>query len=275
MRLTAFVFLIFYLASITSSYGQDHCVSKNHTLQVEYFVIERQARPYQIEHNGRDHSGVITEVVYKLFEKTDYQLRTWTYPFRRMIYLMKQNRCPTNVIKRDCSNWVNYGAYSWNNEQSINLTYMPVFNVQNVLVSYKLPDFKYNTLYSLQGKTLVLLTGFDYPGLISYAKDGNMDIVYTNSFHSAYGILKRLDGRGLFSDFKLRAIYNLKTAGLINNPDYRIHDIGKLLPNYGIHIAMSPKIDAKLKGFINSCLRQLHDIGFVESVLQKYSKTND
>lgn len=228
---------------------------------VHYFVIESQAVPFQIEDNDKNHRGIITETVFEIFKNSGYQLKVWTYPFKRMIRYMERGRF---------KNWINFGTHGWYTIQSRNLTYLPIINVKNVLISYNNPDFEYTSLDDLNGKTLIVLSGFDYPGLMQYAQEGNMEVLNVRSHEAAFGVLKRLGDRGFFVELRLRAKYNLRNVGLAGDTNYRLHNMSTLITDYNIYIAMSPSIDKELKHFINSRVRELHDNGTIKKIISQY-----
>ena len=53
--------------------------------EVNYYVIADQARPFQIEQQGEQHSGIVTDIVSAIFAESDYEVKYHTYPFKRMI----------------------------------------------------------------------------------------------------------------------------------------------------------------------------------------------
>ncbi len=57
--------------------------------EVNYYVIADQARPFQIEQQGEQHSGIVTDIVSAIFAESDYEVKYHTYPFKRMISVLE------------------------------------------------------------------------------------------------------------------------------------------------------------------------------------------
>ena len=72
--------------------------------KIDYYVIAEQARPFQIETKGADHSGIVTDIVKEVFKDSDHQLNYHTYPFNRMISILSS---------QDQGNWITYGSPHW------------------------------------------------------------------------------------------------------------------------------------------------------------------
>ncbi len=68
--------------------------------EVNYYVIAEQARPFQIEQQGEQHSGIVTDIVSAIFAESDYEVKYHTYPFKRMISVLEAG---------GEENWVTYG----------------------------------------------------------------------------------------------------------------------------------------------------------------------
>lgn len=122
--------------------------------EVNYYVIADQARPFQIEQQGQQHAGIVTDIVNAIFANSDYKVNFHTYPFKRMISVLEAG---------GEENWLTYGSPDWGRVQSENLSKEPIYTVKHVLVSSSDAPFKFNTMQDIKGRSIVLLLGFDYP----------------------------------------------------------------------------------------------------------------
>ncbi|MCW9000809.1 MAG: hypothetical protein OQK04_19015, partial [Kangiellaceae bacterium] len=66
-----------------------------------YMVIQNQARPLQIEEYNQNHRGIATEIVYALFDGSEYRLNVNTLPFNKLI---------TDLTTSRYSNWITIGS---------------------------------------------------------------------------------------------------------------------------------------------------------------------
>ncbi|WP_163833199.1 substrate-binding periplasmic protein [Spartinivicinus ruber] len=231
--------------------------------EVNYVVIEKQAQPFQIEESDKEHSGIVTDIVKEVFKNSDYQLTTHTYPFKRMISIMEQKKY---------KNWVTFGSPAWPGIQNENLSTLPVYNVENVMLIKK-PGFKYEKSSDLFGKTVILMDGFDYPGIEDLVKQGKIKEIRVKGHSAAFNILDRPTMAKFtgFIELKARILYNLRQVQR-NTDEYLMLDVGDIADNYSIHLAFSKQMDKNIQEFINNKLSSLRDEGKLENIVNKYSK---
>ncbi|EID4425010.1 ABC transporter substrate-binding protein [Vibrio vulnificus] len=94
--------------------------------EVNYYVIANQARPFQIEQDGHDQQGIVTDIVRAIFSNSEHTLRFHTYPFNRMISILENGGEP---------NWITYGSPGWGKVQAENLSEEAIYTVKHTLVS--------------------------------------------------------------------------------------------------------------------------------------------
>ncbi|MGR5063987.1 substrate-binding periplasmic protein [Photobacterium sp. DNB22_13_2] len=226
---------------------------------VNYYVIAKQAEPFQIE-SGNSHEGIVTDIVKAVFEQSQYNIKYHTYPFNRMITLLEAG---------EEANWITYGSPNWGGVQAKNLSDSPIYNVQHVLVSSKASPFNFNTMQDLEDKVIVLLHGFDYPELMPYIKDGAVDELRVKDYSAAFRVINKIPGDTAFVEMESRIKYNLKKQDQ-DKANYILQPFNTVIPDYPIYLAFDPKMDEELQAFINKRLNILRSTGKIDIIVKKY-----
>lgn len=234
--------------------------SSKATTEINYMVIQDQAQPFQNHQNKEKHTGIITDIVKKIFSGPEYELKIHTLPFNRMISMLE---------KGNIENWITFGSPNWPGVQSANLSKIPVFNVQHSLLTSTQQDFDINSATDLFGKTVILLHGFDYPGLEGYIADKHIKAIKVKSYKSAFKVVNRLKDRAGFVEMDIRIKYNLKKEELPVK-DYNLHDFSKVIDNYDLHLAMSPQFNKALQQHLESELDKLRQSGSLALIINAY-----
>ncbi len=233
-----------------------------HAMDINYIVIADQARPFQIESNGKGHSGIVTEIVQSIFAGQDWHIKYHTLPFKRMVSMLESGR-----IKH----WITYGSPEWKSVrvQSEHLSKYPLVTVNHSLLSYQQPGFKLTKIEDLYGKTLVLMLGFLYPGLDPYIESKKINVMWVKGYESAFRVLKRLKHDAFFVEMSLRLKYNLKKN---NEPldQYQFHDFDLVVPDYQLYLAFSSDLDPASVSFINQRLKAMHDTKAIDAIVAHY-----
>lgn len=235
-------------------------VSAGAVTKINYMVIQDQAQPFQNHQVKKDHSGIITDVIMQIFAGPEYEVKIHTLPFNRMIKVLE---------KGDMENWITFGSPNWPGVQSANLSNLPVFNVQHSLLTSTQQNLTINSVEDLFGKTVVLLHGFDYPGLEKYIANKQINAIKVKSYKSAFKVVDRLKDKAGFVEMDIRIKYNLKKEQLANQ-NYHLHNFSKVIANYDLHLAMSPKFDSKLKQHLEGELSKLHQSGNLSQIINAY-----
>lgn len=230
-----------------------------HAESVNYYVIAKQAEPFQIE-NGNSHQGIVTDIVKAVFEESKYTIQYHTYPFNRMITLLEAG---------GEANWITYGSPGWGGVQAENLSDTPIYNVHHVLISSNSSPFNFNTMQDLQEKVVVLLHGFDYPELIPYIESGDVDELRVKDYSAAFRVINKLPGDTAFVEMESRIKYNLNKQNKDKN-DFTLQSFNTVIPDYPIYLAFDPKMDPELQKFINQQLNTLKSTGKIDSIVDDY-----
>jgi len=171
--------------------------------------------------------------------------------------------------KGNIENWITFGSPNWPGLQSANLSKVPVFNVQHSLLTSTQQDFNINSASDLFGKTVILLHGFDYPGLEGYIEDKHIKAIKVKSYKSAFKVVNRLKDKAGFVEMDIRIKYNLKKEEL-SVKDYNLHNFSKVIDNYDLHLAMSPQFNKTLQLHLESELSKLRKSGGLAEIIKAY-----
>lgn len=227
---------------------------------IAYMVIEKQARPLQIEEYSHNHSGIVTDVVRELFAGSKYQVTVHTLPFKTMIEDLQAGRY---------INWLTFGSPSWGGVQAENLSAHSLLTVTHSLTTTAANPLIFTDIRDLYGKTAILLEGFDYPGLEEHIKPGGIRVVRVKNYPLAFKMLERLGSRGFLVEMKLRVLYNLRQEGL-NIMDYKLQDFSSVIAPYNIHLAMPLHMPEEVQTHINNGLKAMHESGRLQEIIGSY-----
>ncbi|MFC3531017.1 substrate-binding periplasmic protein [Vogesella facilis] len=229
---------------------------------IRYMVIE-QVEPFQIV--TRDdplHGGLVTEIVRQVFQGSPFQLRPVVAPALRLDAMRSGGQTP---------NWLSYGARPWLHA-GWQLSQQPLFSWRHVLAVPKSSPFRYRRLSDLFGKPLILMYGYDYPGLDKYLRSksgvGRISDQRALSQDSAIRMLRA--GRGVgYIDTELRLLYNLRQQGL-SPADFRFYDFSRVIPRIDIHLMYDQRLPEDAKALIDSRLADMRQSGELAAIMQHY-----
>ncbi|USD42369.1 ABC transporter substrate-binding protein [Vibrio sp. SCSIO 43135] len=227
---------------------------------INYYVISQQAQPFQIEEQGSNHSGIVTDIVKAVFDGSDYELAYHTYPFNRMITVLEAG---------GEENWVTYGSPNWGSVQAENLSDKPIYTVRHTLVTSTKSPFNFADMSSLNGKGVVLLHGFDYPELIPYIEKGDVAEIRVKNYQSAFRVIQRTAGEAAFVEMSSRVSYNLDKLQL-DRDLYRMEPFSLVIPDYYIHLAFSKQMKPEIQDFINDRLEEMRTSGELDDIIGNY-----
>lgn len=227
---------------------------------VNYFVIAKQAMPFQIIEAQKHHSGIVSDIVQQLFTESEYQIDYHTYPFNRMISLLESGQE---------HNWLTYGSPNWGGVQAENLSQEAIYKVRHGLLTNAKSNFRFRKISDMQGKIFVLLDGFDYPTLMPYIESGMIEELRVKDYASAFRILDKMPDDAVFVEMKSRIKYNLKMQSQPLDK-YNLQDFSKVIASYPIYLALDPQMDAGMQDFINQRLSALKDTGQLKRIVRNY-----
>lgn len=227
---------------------------------VNYYVIAGQAQPFQIEEQGKNHTGIVSDIIAEIFTGSGYQLNYHTYPFNRMISTLESG---------GEQNWITYGSPNWGRVQSEHLSDLPIYNVKHALVTSTKAPFHYNDFGSIKGKGLVLLLGFDYAELTPHIEQGDVSEIRVKDYEAAFSIIERLPSDTAFVEMESRVKYHLNRLGLTEQ-NFRVEAFSDVIAEYPIHLAFSGEMKPEIRLFINQRLAEMKANGSLEEIINRY-----
>lgn len=223
--------------------------------KVTYFIADGSSSPFQISTYNSKRVGIVTEVINSI-EKHNIHFSHNTLPFKRMIKYMKNPE-----VK-----WITYGSAAWPGQQSLSLSKTSIMTVKHSFFTLK--SNQYNEISDLFGKSLVLIRGFDYPGLTTYIEQDKFNIIYVKDHAAAIKIIAM--GRAIaFPEMNVRLNYHLKKMNLPRD-DFNFHYIGNIIVDYDINLCFSENFPSNLKTKIEYILVEMKNDGSLEKIINAY-----
>lgn len=232
----------------------------SYSYDVNYLVIEKRARPLQIENYGQNHKGIVTEAVIEIFRDDSHTLSIHTMPFSEILSTMEASNFDA---------WIGIGSSEWGGIQAKNMSTEPIIMVSHTLLTVGDGGFEYNSLKDLDDKVVILLEGFNYPGLEPHINSGKIQELRVKNYKVAFKLLTRLKSKACFVEMGLRIKYNM-AMNSIPRDDYVFNDFSAVIADYGVHLALDPKIAPELKSYIDRRIRELKSTGKLQSILSEY-----
>ncbi|WP_299083967.1 ABC transporter substrate-binding protein [uncultured Paraglaciecola sp.] len=227
-------------------------VKSNNVIDVTYFISDKSSAPIQIP---SENSGIVTDVIRKL-DMPNVNLVYKTLPFKRMVVTLEKSKEP----------WLTYGSAKWQDARAFDLSATPLMTVRHVLMTTA--GTPYKSIDDILDKSLVLIRGFSYPGLIDYINKKPEKVFYVNTHKAAIEMV--LKGRvTAFIEMNSRLGYHLHKLG-ISSESINVHDFSDIIPNYDVNLSFSDHFPKTLRSSIESQLYNLKSTGQLEAILQKY-----
>ena len=232
---------------------------------VTYFVIQDQARPFQIESSGKNHQGIITDIVKEIFSDLGVDLKIKTLPFKRMLVEMHKSKA---------ENWITYGSPAWQGGSETGIQSRFLFNesimtVKHVMLVKSDKREFFDNVEILKDKTLITLLGFDYPGLDQYFESGLIKQREVKNHAAAIKAVYSDRAYG-FVGIDMRINYNLKEERF-NRESFKQIDISSLIERYTIHLATSKGFDADLHAEAIKKFAEMKRSGQIEQIINLYA----
>jgi polar amino acid transport system substrate-binding protein len=162
--------------------------------------------------------------------------------------------------------WITYGSAAWPGQQSLSLSKTSIMTVKHSFLTLK--SNQYNQISDLFGKSLVLIHGFDYPGLTAYIEQDKFDIIYVKDHESAIKIIAM--GRAVaFPEMNSRLNYHLNNMTLPRD-NFSLHYIGDIIADYDINLCFSLNFPELLKENIEKILVAMKNDGRLENIVNTY-----
>lgn len=223
--------------------------------KITYFIADKSSSPIQISTKNSEQVGIITDVINSI-EKHNIHFYHSILPFKRMMKYMKYPQ-----VK-----WITYGSAAWPGLQSLSLSKTPIMTVKHSFLTLK--SYQYNKISDLFGKSLVLIHGFNYPGLAAYIEQDKFDIIYVKDHEAAIKVIAM--GRAVaFPEMNIRLNYHLKNMNLPRD-NFNFHYIGNIIVDYNINLCFSHNFPELLKVKIEDILVEMKSDGSLENIINAY-----
>ncbi|SCK19368.1 amino acid ABC transporter substrate-binding protein, PAAT family [Vogesella sp. LIG4] len=229
---------------------------------ISYMVIE-QVEPFQIvTRDDPMHGGLVTEIVRQVFHGSPHRIHPIVAPGPRMASLRSSGQTP---------NWLSYGARPWL-QPGWQMSQQPIFSWHHVLAVPRSSRFRYHRLRDLFEQQLILMHGYDYPGLDNYlrSKSAQGRIIDQRALSQDSAIRMLRAGRGVgYVDTEMRLLYNLREQGL-SPDDFRFYDLSAVIPVIDIHLMYDRSMPEEVKTLIDSRLAQMRQSGQLAAMVRHY-----
>lgn len=223
--------------------------------EITYFIADKSSSPLQISTENSTQSGIITDVMNSL-EKQNINFNHNILPFKRMLKYMESSKTP----------WITYGSSAWPGLQSLSLSKTPIMTVKHSFLT--LQSTQYTDISDFFGNIIVLITGFNYPGLATYIEDNKFDIIYVKDHEAAIKIIAM--GRAMaFPEMNIRLNYHIKKMSLPRD-NFNLHYIGNIIADYNINLCFSLNFPPFLRSNIEASLVTMKNDGQLNNIINNY-----
>lgn len=228
----------------------------NATESMTYYIIEDSATPFQIVNKNQRPSGIVSDILYAISSDIT-KIQPTVLPFYRMIKEMNS---------KESRNWVSYGSKTWEGPQSTVLSRNSLLKIEHRILTLK--KNQYRSIKDLFGKRVVLIRGFQYPGLNRYIKSGQIEAVSVRSHDSA---IKAIEiGRAYaFPEMEIRLKYHMKKYKY-DEELYSYHDFSKVISNYDINFCFSKDFPKERIRDLDKKVLKLKKNGKIEEIINSY-----
>jgi polar amino acid transport system substrate-binding protein len=221
-------------------------------IKTEIIYYKSHNPPFQFDNNEHE-IGFITNIIQSL-PNVGITFKPKALSFNRMIKEMSTSK----------EHWISYGSNLWVGAQSTSLSEITVWKVKHVFFTLK--SNKFDGIQSLFDQTLVLIDGFDYPGLDSYINKGLIQKVIRVKTPEL-AILSVLEGDAdVYPDMLNRVQYFLNKMET-NKKGAILHDKDNIIPEYEIKLCFSKHFPPLLKADIEIKLRNMKRLNEFENIM--------
>lgn len=221
--------------------------------KIEVIYYKSHNPPFQF--NNKHQTGFITQIIQSL-SKIGVTFKPKTLSFKKMIKEMSTSK----------AHWISYGSDSWVGAQSTSLSEISLWKVKHVFFTLK--SNKLEGIPSLFDQTLVLIDGYDYPGLDSYINKGLIHKVIRVQ-NPELAILSVLEGNAdVYPDMQERINYYLNKMET-NHEKFTLNDTANIIPEYEIKLCFSKNFPPLIKADIEIMLRNMRRLNEFESFMNQ------
>lgn len=229
--------------------------------KITYLINGSAGQPYQYLVPVEEGSGIITDILTKVFAGSRYQLDSQAIPVKRV---------KRSIYEGKLNHWITYGFRSWANptaESNQYLAEVDLFHYRYALIGYRkqFPGAQEQAV-AWHGKRVVVIRGYQYSGVKKQLIAQGASIIDAEDQFHALELLQR--GRGdLYLGNPDRVSYLWHKLG---EPwqQFVSFPVGEELP---VTLMMDSAFSAEFKTFVNQRLQNLKQAGAIDHILARYS----
>jgi len=223
---------------------------------ITYFIADKSTAPFQISDSKTNKKGIITDIINAISDD-EISFKHEILPFKRMIKNMEETD----------KNWISYGSKAWSEPQSTSLSNTVILTVKHSFLTLK--NTNYHQLSDLFGQRLVLIRGFDYPGLDNFIQQNKFEIMYVKDHEAALKAV--LYERAIaFPDMNIRLNYHINQLKL-SPSSFSLHSINSLVPDYDINLCYSKNFPIKIRDRIEKSMIQMKENNELNTIVSAYA----
>jgi hypothetical protein len=230
---------------------------------IPFLVIERQVAPYQINTPGQPMAGgLVTEVVQALLRGSAHKLQPVMAPWLRLEAMIKHGQL---------KGWVGYGWMQQlrSGTECAPTPIAPWRTVLAALAGKRLPTPL--TLEALQTLHLLLVRGYDYPGLDAHLQSRSGGPIHDQRTQTPEAALKMLMlGRGdAVIEEQLRLRHVMREQGVLDG-QLQQHDLSAIVPPQQLCLLVDAAMAEPLKRELFERLARLARSGELARIVARY-----
>ncbi|MBT13990.1 MAG: hypothetical protein CMI02_18365 [Oceanospirillaceae bacterium] len=228
---------------------------------LNYYVARQQSRPFQIEDNGHNQRGLVTDLLKTIAARLQQPLQFHTLPFRRYLQTLKQ---------QDTGYWITYGAPQWSEPQSLRLGKESIISISHsLLYSAHRPELQVRSASDLCGHNILTLDGFYYPALDGVLDSDCVKHYQVHTHKAAFLFVERDIPPALFIEMTYRIRYNLAQEKF-SPAHFRLTDLSAVIPPYDLYFSYSADVPQQLIDGIDAELKQMKARGELQAIIDRY-----
>lgn len=228
---------------------------------LNYFVAQKQSRPFQIEQGDDQHRGVVTDLLQEIATRLGLDIRFHVLPYKRY---------RQEMISGSTSHWITYGAPNWAPPQSGRLGKESIMTVSHSALSLASePAPPLQRAEDLCHYNVVLMDGFYYVELDELLNNGCITAYRVRSHRAACLFVDRNDPPALFVEMTYRIRYTLMEEQWPAQ-HFRLTDISAIIPPYDIFFSYSADIPDALIRAIDAEIHAMKASGELQRILATY-----
>ncbi|ABC30584.1 conserved hypothetical protein [Hahella chejuensis KCTC 2396] len=253
--------LLASLNCLLASFAPHSQAEQPPSVEINYYIVEDLASPFQIASEGVSNGGLITDLVEIIFRDTPLRVVPKPLPVNRLHRIIREN---TQSV------WLSYDAKVWNSLADVgDFVEEPLFTVNHALLTCHDQPRSIETEADLFGMTLAILDNFSYPELRLLEERGSLTLTSVEKYEQGFRLAaaRRVDG---FVEMEIRLRYNLTQENETSSDCYQFLNMDAVIPPYEIYLSLSKQASPELRNMVTQRVRQLKTSEDYRQVFTRY-----